>query len=91
MKTKIISNLLRELADKIDAKTSVITEEEAMEIFSIIAHEPLSKEQACDYLNVSRATFDNYIRNGYLPKGRKRKGYNELVWYKDEISNPFKT
>ena len=62
-----------------------------MEIFSIIAHEPLSKEQACDYLNVSRATFDNYIRNGYLPKGRKRKGYNELVWYKDEISNPFKT
>lgn len=91
MKTKIISNLLRELADKIDAKTSVITEEEAMELFSIIAHESLSKEQACDYLNVSRATFDNYIRNGYLPKGRKRKGYNELVWYKDEISNPFKT
>lgn len=86
---KLISKLLRETADKIESGNCELTEDEASHIFSAIAHEPLSKEQACDYLNVSRATFDNWIRNGFIPKGKKRKGFNELYLYKDEISNPF--
>lgn len=87
---KLISKLLRETADKIDSGNCELTQDEASHIFNSLAHEPLSKEQACDYLNVSRATFDNWIRNGFIPKGKKRKGFNELYWYKDEISNPFK-
>lgn len=31
----------------------------------------MSKIQACDYLGVSRATFDNYVKNGWIPKGYK--------------------
>ncbi len=31
----------------------------------------MSKVQACDYLGVSRATFDNYVRDGFIPKGIK--------------------
>jgi len=85
----LVSKFLRETADKIDTDNCTLTDEEASEIFSIVAHQPLSKEQACQYLNISRATFDNWIRNGYLPKGKKRKGFNELYWYKDEISHPF--
>ena len=30
----------------------------------------MSKTQAADYLGVSRATFDNYVRYGFIPKGR---------------------
>lgn len=30
----------------------------------------MSKTQAADYLGVSRATFDNYVRDGFIPKGR---------------------
>nr|DAM09941.1 MAG TPA: excisionase [Caudoviricetes sp.] len=31
----------------------------------------MSKIQACDYLGISRATFDNYVKNGWIPKGYK--------------------
>lgn len=82
---KIIVKLLRETADKIDANTSEITDEAAMEIMKVVAHEPLSKEQACSYLNLSRSRFDDLVREGKLPKGRKRRGFKELVWYQDEL------
>ena len=62
-----------------------VTEEEAMEILSIVANEPMSKDQACSYLNLSRSRFDDLVREGKIPKGRKRKGFKELVWYKDEL------
>lgn len=43
---------------------------------------PLSKAQACDYLKVSRSTFDQMIRNGLIPKGEKHRGLKELTWKK---------
>jgi hypothetical protein len=30
----------------------------------------MNKMQAADYLGVSRATFDNYVRDGFIPKGK---------------------
>lgn len=84
---KLVTKLLRETADKIDANTCELTDEEASDIIGCLSHQPLSKEEACSYLNVSRATFDNHVRLGNIPKGRKRRGFKELYWYKDEISN----
>lgn len=43
----------------------------------------MSKVQACDYLGVSRATFDNYVRDG--PKGIKQEGFKELSWQKSDL------
>lgn len=82
---KLISKELRTLADKIDAGNSNLTEDEAMGILSAIAHESMSKQQACDYLRISPATLDNYVRDGFLPKPHKVKGFNELRYYKDEL------
>ena len=56
-----------------------------MDIMGIIAHESLSKEQACRHLNVSRSRFDDLIREKKLPKGRKVSGFKELRWYRDEL------
>ena len=88
--TKLIIKLLRETANKIEDGTCELSNEEAADICSILSHEVLSKEQACSYLNTSRATFDNLVREGLIPKGRKRRGFKELVWYKDELSNVIK-
>ena len=84
---KTISKLLRKIADKIDSDTCELTEEQAMEIMSVIGHEVLSKDEACSYLNISRSKFDGLIREGKLPKGRKRRGFKELFFYKDELSD----
>lgn len=82
---KILVRELRNAANNIENGTCVIDMEAAEDIINILAHIPLSKEQACEFLNVSRATFDNYIGLGKLPKGRKEKGKKELIWYKDEL------
>lgn len=57
----------------IDAGNSNITEGEAIEIVDNLRRftdkeKRLSKYAACEYLNVSRATFDNYVREGKLPR-----------------------
>lgn len=81
----MLSKLLRDTADKIDAGNCEIDEQQAMDIMATISHEPLSKDQACSYLNMSRSKFDELVREGKLPKGRKKRGYKELRWYKDEL------
>lgn len=82
---KTIANLLRDVANKIDAGNTEITEDEAMDIISMIAHESLSKEESCIYMNLKTSRFDDLVRNGIIPKGVKRKGWKELRWYKDDL------
>lgn len=45
----------------------------------------MSKVMACDYLGVCRATFDNYVRDGFIPKGIKEDGFKELSWNKSDL------
>lgn len=80
-----IIRLLRETASKIEAGNSELSEQEAMDIMRVLCHQAMSKAQACRYLNLRRAQFDNLVRAGKLPKGRKVVGYNELRWYRDEL------
>ena len=84
----IIRNLLDKIVKDIDAGNSNITEEESTQIIDMlksISESRISKYQACQLLNVSRATFDNLVREGKLPKGKKQIGFKELSWKKSEI------
>ena len=76
---------MRETADKIEGGTCEMTENEAMEIMEVLSHKAMSKEDACLYLNLGRSQFDNLVREGKIPKGKKRRGFKELVWYLDEL------
>ena len=83
-----IRTLLAKLLDDIDAGNSNITEEEGKEIISMLSEitdDRMSKYQACQYLNVSRATFDNLVRDGFLPEGRHQAGFIEKYWRRTDI------
>ena len=82
---KIVAKLMRQYADAIDAGNSHLNAEQATNILSAIAHIEMTKEEVCEYLNMSRSRFDDYVRLGKFPKGRKIKHKNNLIWYKDEI------
>lgn len=87
---KCLSSLLRELAERIDAGNPNLNEEEAVELLEVVRHysdheEYISKYEACRYLNISRSTFDAYVKDGKLPKGKKRIGFKELAWTKKEL------
>jgi len=82
---KLVVKYLREVAEKIDSGTSEITESQAIDVLRVIAHEAMSKEQACVYLNLSRSRFDDLVRERKIPRGQKRVGFKELVYYRDEL------
>ena len=87
---KVIRNLLLKIVDDIDAGNSNITEGEALEIVDSLKRftdkeKRLSKYAACEYLNVSRATFDNYVREGKLLRGKHEIGFKELSWNKKTL------
>ena len=61
---KIIRNLLFKLIEDIDSGNSNLDERECEEIIEYLTflsnrEEKLSIYQACKYINISRATFDN--------------------------------
>lgn len=85
---KIIRNLLQQIIDDIDSNNSNISERQQFEVIKFIQKintKELSKLEAADYIGVSRATFDNYIRKGLIPKGEKRVGFKELSWNKSDL------
>lgn len=85
---KILRNLLEQLINDIDSGNSNISKEEQLktiEFIQQITSKELSKLEAANYLGVSRATFDNYINNGWIPKGTKRIGFKELSWKKCDL------
>lgn len=89
---KVIKELLLKIVDDIDAGNSNINEEDALKLVSVVKEltdktKRLSKYQACQYLNVSRATFDNYVREGRLPRGKHEAGFKELSWSKKDLDN----
>lgn len=64
---------------------------EALEQLSKFNSEkPMSKEQACNYLGMSRSSFDGYIRMGFIPKGKKVLGFKELSWTKMDLDKSIK-
>lgn len=84
------------MIDNIDAGNSNITEEEGLKLITVLKEYTdkdiqMSKYQAYQYLRVSRATFDNYIREGKLPKGKKIEGFKELFWSKKQLDEYIKS
>ena len=93
---KVIKSLLERIRNDIDCGNSSITEDEAMDIIKIIKSytdktQRLSKYQACQKLNVSRATFDNLVREGVIPRGEKVIGFKELFWEEKTLDEVVKS
>lgn len=87
---KVIKSLLERIINDIDCGNSNITEDEAMEMIKVIKSytdktQRLSKYQACQKLNVSRATFDNLVREGVIPRGKKEAGFKELFYTQKDL------
>lgn len=87
---QVLKKYLLKLVDDIDAGNTDIKEDEAIKICEVVRElvrkdERMSKYKAYTYLNISRATFDNYVAQGLLPKGKKEAGYKELSWYKKDL------
>jgi predicted DNA-binding transcriptional regulator AlpA len=88
----IIRKHLSQIIDDIDSGNSNLTEKEELELIGFLRKfnsrdKMISKYQAYTYLNMGRAQFDNLVRDGKLPKGKKIEGFKELQWSLKEIKD----
>lgn len=89
-KIELLKLVLQSAIKNIDCGNSNASDEQCDEIIEAInkltnTKNKLSKYQACKYLNISRATFDNWVREGKLPRGEKEQGFKELFWTKENL------
>lgn len=88
---QIIRSILQKFIDDIDADNSNLSYEQQCDIIRVLSNvnlgqdNEMNKTQAADYLGVSRATFDNYVRDGFIPKGKQIGKFKELRWYKSDL------
>ena len=85
---RLLRELLQQLINDIDSRNSNISEVDqlkAIELIQQITSKELSKIESADYIGVSRATFDKYVREGLIPRGTKRPGFKELSWNKNDL------
>ena len=88
---KIIRDILQQFIDDIDANNTNISYEQQCDIIRLLSNvnagqeNEMNKTQAADYIGVSRATFDNYVKDGFIPKGKQIGNFKELRWYKSDL------
>lgn len=87
-----IKAILLSIVAQIDSGTCRLTDAEAVKALDMLRRyanpeEKLSKDQVCSKLEVSRATFDNKVRSGKFPKGKKQKGFKELFWTNKDLAS----
>ena len=88
---KIIRSILQQYIDNIDTNNTNLDYEQQCKLLKILSNvdigqeNEMNKTEAAEYLGVSRATFDNYIHDGFLPKGREVGRFKELRWYKSDL------
>jgi len=90
-----IKEILLKIVDDIDAGNSNVDEDDAVKIIKALRQytrkdKPMNKYQAYTYLNMSRASFDNMVREGLIPRGKKEPGSRELKWCKKDLPKPKK-
>lgn len=86
----IIKNQLLKIISDIDAGNCDLSLDEEIEVINFINKLSnkecrMSKYEAYSYLNISRAKFDNLVKEGKLPKGKKQQGFKELSWNREDL------
>lgn len=86
---KVVIALLEKLLGDLKADNTNLSEDEMLKVarciseINTIQKTEFSKKEAYDYLHMSRSSFDNKVREGKIPKGKKFPG--KLVWYKKDL------
>jgi len=90
LEKETLKKIVLNIADAIDTGNSDYSQDEMDQILDSInkitnTQNKLSKYQAAALLNKSISTFDNWVRDGKIPEGRKEAGFKEKFWLKSDL------
>lgn len=90
-KLELLKIVLQNIINNIDAGNTNASEDQCDELFEVInritnPEYRYSKYKACDYLGISRATLDNYIRDGRIDvRIGSEGGFKEKYFLKKDL------
>lgn len=87
---QMLDDVLMEIHDRIQSGRCLTNKQQTLRMLNFLhlitnKDEGMSKNQACKYVGVSRATFDRLVADGKLPKGQKKVGFTELFWFPKDL------
>lgn len=90
LEKETLKKIVLNIADAIDTGNSDYSQDEMDQILDSInkitnTQNKLSKYQAAAFLHKSISTFDNWVRDGKIPEGRKEAGFKEKFWLKSDL------
>lgn len=89
----IIKSLLLKFVDDIDAGNCNLDLQQQHKILNSLTtianpeNELMTKNQAAEYIGVCRATFDNYVKDGFIPKGFTIGDSHSLFWNRYDLND----
>ena len=87
MLQKILGNIFQEFADRCNAGTCNLTQEEldeTIELMQKINQQDLNIHEVAKELSVDQRTIQNWVKRGWLPDGVKRPG-KKKSWNKTDV------
>lgn len=81
-----IIKILKDTIHKIENNECALDDDEILSIAKNLVHVKLNIEQACRYINVSRATLNRMIIDGRIPQPKKTLG-GDKYWFQDELDD----
>lgn len=84
---KILGKIFQEFADRCNAGTCNLTEEEVdltIELMKKINQQDLNIHEVAKELSVDQRTIQNWVKRGWLPEGTKKPG-KQKTWDKNTI------
>ena len=87
----LIISILKLIINNLKSGTSHLDEKGCHKVLNTInlmehGDEEMSKSEAAEYIGVCRATFDNYVSNGLIPRGVNRhRDTKTLFWWKSDL------
>ena len=82
---ELVVRELHAIADRLDAGTSELSEDDALELMDTLANVSLSQEESARYLNMNNSTFRKKVESGKIPRGHKRRGLTEKLWFISDL------
>ena len=82
---------LRKAADNIESGKCDINADDAIEMMSMMSNVSMSQSESARFLNMNETTFRKRVENGKIPKGHKRRGLTERLWYLGELKQLLKS
>lgn len=87
---RMLDDAIMEIHERIQSGRCLTNKEQTQRMvgfLQMIANkdDAISFTEACRYVGLSSATFRRYVADGKLPKGKKRLGWTEKAWYRNEL------